>query len=221
MTASDQDSIETGTTGPSTTNRVVRIIAAIIGLVFISGAFAGFFEARAADGDPALSVKAIIAMTLMGALGAFCLWTLASNALAIRHGVQQMPRRERASTRITIISLLLGGVSGLGYALTESMAPHLLFGPDGKLQLAFAATAALIWGVAGPWATRWWLNQTDEHERSAYTEGASWAAHALMFGLPVWWLLWKAGAAPQPDALEAVLLASFLWMGVWLRRKFY
>lgn len=221
MTASDFPTVDAAKAAPTTSNRVVRIIAATIGLIFLSGVFAGFLEARADDGNPAFSIKAIIVVTAIAALGAWCLWVALGNIWAIKRGVDQMPRRERKSTKITIFALALGGVSGLGIGMAQSLAPHLLFTPDGLVQAPLAIIAVLLWGIAGPWLTNWWLNQTDEHERDAYVEGANWAAHALMFGVPIWWALWKAGLAVEPAAIDCVILASFLWMAVWLRRKFY
>lgn len=224
MTASDlptTDAAPAAKAEPTNGNRVIRIIAAGIGLIFLSGVFVGFLEARADDGNPPLSVKAIAVLTVIGALGALCLWIALRNSLAIKRGVDQMPRRERKSTKITIVALALGGVTGLGFGLTQSLAPHLIFTTDGVVQAPLAIIAVLLWGVAGPWLTNWWLKQTDEHERDAYVEGASWAAHALMFGVPVWWALWKAGLAVEPSAIDCITLAILLWMGVWMRRKFY
>jgi len=223
MTASDPvraDELSEGH-APSTGNRVVRIIAALIGLIFLSGVFAGFLEARASDGNPPFSIMAMVIVALIAALGAWCLWVVIGNALAIKRGVNQMPRRERKSTTITIIALALGGVTGLGFGVTQSLAPHLLFTSDGLIQAPIAIMAVLLWGIAGPWLTNWWLNQTDEHERGAYVEGANWSAHALMFGVPVWWALWKAGLAVEPSAIDCVVLATFLWLFIWARRKFY
>lgn len=224
MTASDlptADATAESKAAPTTSNRVVRIIAAVIGLIFFAGVFVGFLEARAEDGNPPFSVKAIAVVAVISALGAWCLWVALRNSLAIKHGVDQMPRRERKSTKITIIALAVGGVSGIGFGITQSLAPHLIFTPDGLVQAPLAIVAVLFWGVAGPWLTHWWLKQTDEHERDAYVEGASWAAHALMFGVPIWWALWKAGLTVEPAAIDCIMLAIFLWMGVWLRRKFY
>lgn len=223
MTASDlpADTQLDAKPEPTTSNRVVRIIAAAIGLIFISGAFAGFLEARTEAGNPPASIKAIAVMAIMGAIGAWCLWVAIRNIWAIKRGVDQMPRRERKSTQITILALALGGVTGLGIGMAQSLAPGLLFTADGLVQAPLAIIAVLLWGIAGPWFTHWWLGQTDEHERDAYVDGANWAAHALMFGVPIWWALWKAGLAVEPAAIDCIILASFLWMGVWMRRKFY
>jgi hypothetical protein len=224
MTASDRSTTDTTPVSkgePTTGNRVVRIIAAGIGLIFMSGVFAGFLEARADDGNPSFSIKAIIVVTIMGAISAWCLFVALRNAWAIKRGVDQMPRRERKSTKITIAALALGGVSGLGIGMAQSLAPHLLFTPEGLVQAPLAIIAVLLWGIAGPWLTHWWLGQTDEHERDAYVDGANWAAHAMIFGVPIWWALWKAGLAVEPAAIDCIILASFLWLGVWMRRKFY
>ncbi|QJQ32943.1 hypothetical protein GV829_11215 [Sphingomonas lacunae] len=224
MTASDLPATDTPTTTgaePTTANRVVRIIASVIGLIFLSGVFVGFLEARATDGNPPFSIKAMVVVAVIAALGMWCIWVALRNSLAIKRGVDQMPRRERKSTTITIIALTLGGVTGLGFGLTQSLAPHLLFDAEGMVQAPLAIAAVLLWGIAGPWLTNWWLKQTDEHERDAYIEGANWTAHALMFGIPVWWVLWKAGLAVEPSAIDCIILGSLLWMGVWMRRKFF
>jgi hypothetical protein len=60
-----------------------------------------------------------------------------------------------------------------------------------------------------------WRNSSDEHERRASDFGRNAAAGAFLAVTPAWWVGWRAGLLPQPDAMVlwilAMLVSSFGW----------
>ena len=209
--------VDDGTDKSSGTANTLRLVGALFGLVFLIGVGSGYWNA--ASDHPLRAVD----YGIMALIGGFGLWLLAMLVRTVRimaGGLADMPRRERFSTRFTVGSLMIGALLGMGYAFVDEARPALLVDSDGQWTPLAAITAALLWGVGGTIGTLFWLRRVDEHERDAYLDGANWAAHALLFAMPVWWMLWRAALVPPPDVMLCLIAASLLWFAVWLRRKY-
>lgn len=91
----------------------------------------------------------------------------------------------------------------------------------GPVPPTFAIVLAAIWGLALPVISLLWYRTIDEHERAAYRDGAEVAAFAYMIGAPIWWILWRGGLVVPPDGALIFITFNFIYLGVWLWRKYH
>ncbi len=66
----------------------------------------------------------------------------------------------------------------------------------------------------------WFLLRTDEHDRNAHLWSGTWAWLSIAVIAPSWWLLNKAGIAPQPDALQIFFASVVVGIAVWTWMRF-
>jgi hypothetical protein len=60
-----------------------------------------------------------------------------------------------------------------------------------------------------------WRNSSDEHARRASDFGRNAALGVFLAVTPAWWIAWRAGIAPQPDAMILWLLAMLVSTAGW------
>lgn len=215
MTADD---IDTGTGG--TLWRWLGLIAAIFATIMAVGMVAGFTAASAGHGFSLLD-GAILGALLMLALGlALLVYRLARPLVG--NGAQ-VPTRERRSRNILIGSSLLGGITGMVIAIVglsgeDNSAFALL--SNGPVHPAVAIGMAFVILFVLPLISWQWHRTIDEHERDAYRSGAVAGAYFFMIGAPVWWLLWRGGLAPRPDGIILYFVFDFVFLAVWLWKKY-
>lgn len=108
---------------------------------------------------------------------------------------------------LAVVALALG-ISGSGpQSGVWSNSPNLLPG--------FAFVAIAVWLVSNVIAW-WWYFSADEHERRANDVGFLIGGGLFMAVTPVWWIAFRAGLLPPPDAM-ILWYAFVLVMGIgWL-----
>lgn len=205
---------------PTSSGRpILRATLLIIGLLVIGGTMAGLLAAHRQDGGGSMSVAMIAILGVCATLVAGGTVLVGRDLLSINRRLSALPSSERASLRMLGIALLAGFAVG-GGSVMMSTGTSWLTGPPGGLPawVAILSAAALL--TVGPYFTRRWWAAIDEHERSAYFEGAYAGGHfALYVGL-AWIMLHRADLVPRPDMFALLMGMSLVWTGVWLYRKF-
>lgn len=89
-----------------------------------------------------------------------------------------------------------------------------------NVSIGVAVVAIAIWlvSMALSW---WWYRSADEHDRRANDVGFLAGGGLFMAVTPIWWLLWRAGLAPPPDAMVlwyATLVVTGIGWG-WYRNR--
>ncbi len=64
-----------------------------------------------------------------------------------------------------------------------------------------AVTSATVFIVAVSFGSWKLMKESDEHERVIHTKTTVIAGNVMLIGFPAWFVLWKGGLVPQPDAL--------------------
>lgn len=204
---------------PSTRRPILRATLLIIALLFIGGTMAGVLAAHRQDGGGSMSATMIAILAVCAALLICGAVLAARDLLSINRRLSALPTSERASLRMLGIALLAGFVVGGGSAMM-STGTSWITGPPGGLPAWVAITTAVALLTVGPYFTRRWWAAIDEHERSAYFEGAYAGGHfALYIGL-AWIMLYRADLVPRPDVFALIMGMSLVWTGVWFYRKF-
>lgn len=82
------------------------------------------------------------------------------------------------------------------------------------------AFVAIVFWLASIGLSWWWYYSADEHERRANDVGFLIGGGLFMAVTPVWWLLYRAGIAPPPDAM-VLWYITIVAMGIgwWWRRR--
>ncbi len=64
-----------------------------------------------------------------------------------------------------------------------------------------AVTSAIVFIVAVSFGSWKLMKESDEHERVIHTKTTVIAGNVMLIGFPAWFVLWKGGITPEPDAL--------------------
>lgn len=199
------------------------MITWLLGLTAICGFLAGLLHNVSANKAPTalqLTLAAILVVLGIAMLG-----------LAVRHGRKLLARdpliapREQRAQRIILAAMLLGGAMGAIMAIPLMLTPsgrhnigaELISGP---VHPAIALAFVLVLAGFLPWLSWQWHRSIDEHEREAYRDGAVVAAYALLIGAPCWWILGRAGLVPAANGTIIFLAFNYIFLAVWLWRKF-
>ncbi|MEQ1726685.1 MAG: hypothetical protein ABL882_12260 [Sphingopyxis sp.] len=136
--------------------------------------------------------------------------------------------REARNRNILILCMVLGGVIAAALIVGSNMMGEAtdahwdsLGAFSGPLPPLLAIALAGVWGIVLPIISLLWLRVIDEHERSAYRDGAEAAAFAYLTGAPIWWILWRGGLVPVPDGVVIFVAFNFIYLAVWLWRKYH
>jgi hypothetical protein len=90
---------------------------------------------------------------------------------------------------------------------------------NGPIPPWVAIVAGLSWLVARV-LREWWRNSSDEHEQRASDTGRNAAAGIFLAVTPVWWVAWRAGFLPQPDAMVLWILVMVVSSIGWSWRRY-
>lgn len=198
-----------------------RLAIGGLGVVFCSGAAVGFAQAVIQSGDPT-PIDIGIAV-LLGSLAIACGW------LAIR---ELLPRKSAASeplapsARKTRNLTLLSGLAG-GIIAVMLLVGQMLEGGSQELDI-FSSEPIAGWmamiliaviAIPLPWLTWKWHSTVDEHEASAYRDGAVIAIYVYALLSAIWWIGWRGDLLPEPNGLAIFMVVNLVWLAVWMWRR--
>lgn len=197
----------------------IRLVVGATGLVFVAGMFVGFFQAMAEHGGNILRLKPLLA------LGVFSLVGVGLIALMIDAIRRRAPAdgpvapREQRSRMLFWLSLALGlliGVFGSISGLFDSLRDPVAH----PINPLFGAILLVLLVVVMPPLTWFWHRSIDEHERSTYRDGAMMAAYAYIIIVPIWWVGARVGLLPPVDGISVFFAFNFIFLAVWLWRRY-
>jgi hypothetical protein len=123
-------------------------------------------------------------------------------------------RRRRLMVRMTVLAAF-GAAIGFTAALVERRGAPILAG--GTIAPAFAVAAAIAMVVIQTIACIRYYREIDELQRLDNLMASATGGNLVIVGYPIWFLLWKGGLAPVPDALIifgavfATAMLTYLW----------
>ncbi|MEQ1510459.1 MAG: hypothetical protein ABL909_08690 [Sphingopyxis sp.] len=136
--------------------------------------------------------------------------------------------REARNRTIMALSMVIGGffaaalIAGSQWMGESNNAYWDSLGAfSGPLPPLLTVALAALWGIVLPIISLFWMRTIDEHERSAYRDGAEVAAFAYMMGAPIWWILWRGGLVAEPDGVFIFFTFNSIYLAVWLWRKYH
>ena len=196
-------------------------LATLLGLIilFAFGVLAGVgYALLDGDGD-ANPAGAAIAVAIAALIGLAALWGLLRLKPWAGSGEPIAPGTRKANN-LLLLSGALGGL--LGGAMSISMIsmeqPFGLFSND-PMPVALVIPALAIWLLLMPLISWQWHRSIDEHEAAAYRSGGMVALYLYGFLTPAWWLAWRGGLVPAPDAMLIYIMVVAVWCVAWFRRK--
>lgn len=191
--------------------------------VTMIGVVAGFTSVMVEEGWAEFTVRAggVLALLLAIIAGVFWLgWRLARKLFGSR---AQMPRRERRSLNMLMLSFGIGIVLAVILAGADMMSASddpLSVLSDSPIPPALAIALTLFLVLVLPILGWRWQQSIDEHEREAYQVGAVAAAYMFLILAPAWWLLWRGGLVPEPDGIILYFVFDFTFLIVWFWKKY-
>ncbi len=198
--------------------KLIKCALAGTGLLFFTGVGLGVTMVVVERGEAKPLALAIGAAALV--LAALCGWALYRlKPFAMNEDGPVSPRVLNAR-RTLGLSAVVGAVLGvvLSIATLSSDDPWGLFG-DAPLPPWVAALAIAVWiGVVPLLSWRWWRN-IDEHEAAAYRFGAVAGMYGYAFIMPTWWMGWRGGFLPEPQAMLIFVVVIVVWGAAWLSRR--
>lgn len=214
MTKPDMSDADQPSDGAVFLKRALLGIGGGIVLIFIAGMIAGYISAVIDHGPPSLVDAAIIAAMLLAVLavgsGMWHFWPRSSN--------EPEAPRVKSVRMILIAAIAVSFPLGIMLGMSDDSATGL-FSND-PISPTIALIAVAVWLIPVPLLTWLWWQRVDEHEASAYREGAFIAVHAYMFIAPAWWLGSRAGWLPAQDPMLVLLAVSIVWSIVSIIRKY-
>jgi hypothetical protein len=154
---------------------------------------------------------------------AYAIWRNVGKMKASNEG---LTRREKLNRNMTYGFVLVGGAIGLLLKFYDTSVGNLDTGAlpifsDNPVPPVMALMLVFFWAVIMPIIAWFWHKRAiDEQEASAYRDGGYYAAYAFLIGVPMWWMLWRGGFAPEPDGVAIFMLFASLWTAVWFWKKY-
>jgi hypothetical protein len=183
-------------------------------LLFLTGMMAGYLAAAMEQG-PLVGIDfAILAAMLTAVTGtAVAMWRYWPRA-----GSEPEAARVKRARSIMIATAVLGGLFGV-FLGVGSGGTEVIFS-DGPVPPGMALIAIIIWLVMVPLLTWLWWRLVDEHEATAYRDGAFAAMHAYIFVAPAWWMAARAGWLPDQNPMAVMMAVCLVWTIVWFRKRY-
>lgn len=209
--------------GGGTVWQWLGLCAAGLGTVTMTGVIAGFSAKSFEHGwsDFGLRDAAILALIVAITLGlGWLTWRLGRKLLGPD---AHIPRRERRSRNILLVSVAIGMVIGIILAGSDMMSASddpLSVLSDSPIPPALAIGLTLFLVLVLPVLSWQWQKTVDEHERQAYQAGAVAAAYMFLILAPCWWLLWRGGLVPEPNGIILYFAFDITFLIVWFWKKY-
>jgi hypothetical protein len=93
---------------------------------------------------------------------------------------------------------------------------------DKPVSILFSIFFIISWLIVAPILTWVWYSRViDEQESNAYRDGGNYAAHAYLFVVPSWWMLWRAGLVYEPNGIIIFFSFNIIWVAVWFWKKYF
>ncbi|MEM7778876.1 MAG: hypothetical protein AAF697_00635 [Pseudomonadota bacterium] len=193
------------------------LIASLGGILmlFLLGYLAGYTAVALENETLLFRHYAMISGTAVLAI----LVSLACLRLWPESGDEIVSETTRKSNRLLQVFMALGVAIGVSLVIIEGPETSVLFS-NGPVSSFFALFAIGFWLVVVPPLTWIWWRTVDEHEASAYKDGALVAGHVYLFLAPTWWVAARAGWVPAQDPMIVFLIIATLWSAVWLYRRY-
>lgn len=198
-----------------------RLVVGGLGAVFFSGAAVGFAQAVIHSGDPTpLDIGIAV---LLGGLAIACCWLVLREFLP-RQGKSSEPLAPsaRKTRNLSLLSGLAGGIIAvmllIGQMLEGGSQEPSIFSSEpiaGWMALVLIAVIA----IPIPWLTWKWHNTVDEHEASAYRDGAVIAIYVYALVSAIWWIGWRGDLLPEPNGVAIFMVVNLVWLAVWMWRR--
>jgi drug/metabolite transporter (DMT)-like permease len=115
-------------------------------------------------------------------------------------------RRKRRVNLVVGTLFCIGLLSGLLIGYFEDEQAGLV--AANSIPPWLAVVSAVLFLVATTLGSRKLMQVSDELERTIHIKTTVMAGNVVLIGYPVWFILWKGGIVPEPDALW-MFLAGF------------
>lgn len=113
-------------------------------------------------------------------------------------------RRKRRINIVVGTLFCIGLLSGFLVGFFEDEQAGLL--SANSIPPWLAAISAIVFVVATTFGSWKLMQVSDELERTIHTKTTVMAGNAMLIGYPTWFILWKGGIVPEPDALWLFLI---------------
>jgi hypothetical protein len=201
--------------------RVLWMMLAGVGIVFVAGGIAGYLSEHASQGGGPLGmagtlVLSVFALAILGF--AYSIWR---NGQKIRISGAPAGRRDRMYQRAMVTSGLLGGLIAIILLISGDVSGEPSVFTDTPIAPWVAILLALVVGVGVPAFSWHWHNRViDEQEADAYRTGALIAVYVYWIGAPVWWILWRGGLVAAPDGIAIYMITMIAASAIWFWKKY-
>lgn len=201
--------------GPTARHVVQALIGGFL-VLFALGVLAGFLAAVADHGvrhgwKVALVIAGVVSFAALGG-------SLLRRSLPHFFAGKLSPRTKKARS-ILYASGAVGAVLGVVLQLGAFEADPAMLA-EGPLPPLTAAIAIAVWLIAVPILSWIWWKNIDEHEASAYKDGALVGIYAYSAIAPTWWFGWRGGFLPEPQEMITFMLVLTAWGLTWMVRRF-
>lgn len=115
------------------------------------------------------------------------------------------------------VGALMGGAITL--ATLDSDNPFILYSNE-PLPPALVIGLIAVIVLIVPLISWQWHRSVDEHEIEAYRFGGVLALYPYVFLTPAWWLAWRGGLAPEPNAMLIYVGVLAIWTAGWFWRRY-
>lgn len=205
-----------GSTPMSPWKRVALLALGGLLVAFELGLIAGIAGRVLEEGS--LTLRA--ALVLLGAL--VVLGGTAYALVRLWKAAEEEPvaERVRKSRRTLWLSMGIGALLGIFMAGTIGAGDAIALYSNDPVPGWVALVASAVWALVVPLITWRWLVTVDEHERDAYNFGALLAFYLYIFATPAWWLCWRGGLLPRPEAMIIFIMVMMVWSIGWLWRRY-
>lgn len=208
---------------PRTWPSVLGLFVSGFALIFMTGVGIGFLNAHQDAGGGGSTKFWLVVIGVLIAVGAALLSTM-HYARKIWSNAASGPltKRERRNRIVTMACLLVGGLTGVAMAINDNdPSPRLGLFSDSPISPTLAIILAIFLGIIMPAImVYWYRHAVDEQEIAAYKEGGYIAATAYIVILPIWWFLWRGGLMPAINGIAVYFTFNFVWLGVWMWKKY-
>lgn len=191
----------------------LRIAGGALLALFSTGVLVGIGIAVAEKGH----FKPLVALPIAVALGLIWLsWRMIRPAIG-SFALRRSPRM-RQSQILLYASVLLGMVVGGGLYLVDGTSSVSALLSGSPVAPAAAISLILAWLLCMVLSLKWHLT-LDEHEKAAYDFGFIAGLYLYAVLMPAWWLAWRGGMLPEPDAMAVFWIVGLFSTVAWLWRR--